>query len=70
MDWIRGLVSSRPGLDRVQPAGLILMVVGACIALFVSNALEKRAAVDRRLVPLCRVGGLVLACIGALIAIS
>ena len=68
MDWIRGLFSAQPGLNRVQPAGLVLMVAGAIAAIFVSSALEKRA-VDRRWILLCRLGGLMLACVGALVAI-
>ena len=67
MDWIRGLFSAQPGLNRVQPAGLVLMVAGAIAAIFVSSALEKRAA-DRRMIQLCRMGGLALACVGALVA--
>ena len=35
MDFIRGLFSSQPGLDRINPLGIVLMVVGAALALFV-----------------------------------
>lgn len=70
MDWIRGLFSAEPGLDRVQPAGIVLMVVGAIVALFAAGALEKRTENGRHAAMLCRVGGLVLACVGALIAIA
>ena len=69
LDFIRSLFSSRPGLDRISPAGIVLMVVGAAAALFAANALQKR---DGRLtgrVIACKLGGLLLACIGALIAI-
>ena len=70
MDFIRGLFSSQPGLERVSLPGIVLMVVGAALALFVSGTLEKRdGAVSGRVVA-CKVGGLVIACIGALIAIS
>lgn len=66
MDFIRGLFSSQPGLDRINPLGIVLMVVGAALALFVR---QKDAAVTGRYIA-CKVGGLIIACIGALIAIS
>lgn len=70
MDFIRSLFSSRPGLDRITPAGIVLMVVGAAAALFLANVLEKR---DGRLtgrVIACKIGGLIVACIGAMIAMN
>ena len=66
MDFIRGLFSSQPGLDRINPLGIVLMVVGAALALFVR---QKDSSVTGRYIA-CKVGGLIIACIGALIAIS
>jgi hypothetical protein len=70
LDFIRGLFSSQPGLDRVNPLGIVLMVVGAVIALLVSGRLEKRDGSITGRVIACKLGGLVIACVGALIAIS
>lgn len=66
MDFIRGLFSSQPGLERVKPLGIVLMVVGAIPALFVK---QKGSAVTGRVLA-CKIGGLIVACIGALIAIG
>lgn len=66
MDFIRGLFSSQPGLERVNPLGIVLMVAGAILALF---AKPKDSAATGRVI-VCKVGGLVVACIGALIAIG
>lgn len=70
MDWIRGLFTSAPGLDRLRPVGLILMVAGAAAAWFVAGALERRFGERSAPALLCRVGGLLLACAGALIAMA
>lgn len=66
MDFIRGLFSSQPGLERVNSLGIVLMVAGAILALF---ARQKDSAATGRVIA-CKVGGLVVACIGALIAIG
>lgn len=70
MDLIQGLFSSQPGLDRVNPLGIVLMVAGAVIALFVSGRLEKRDGSVTGRVIACKIGGMLAACIGALIAMN
>ena len=70
MDFIQGLFSSQPGLDRVNPLGIVLMVAGAAIALFVSGRLEKRDGSVTGRVAACKIGGLVIACLGALVAMN
>ena len=70
MDFIRSLFSSQPGLDRIAPAGIVLMVVGAAAALFLANMLEKRDGKLTGRVIACKIGGLIVACIGALIAMN
>ena len=70
MDWIRSLFSSQPGLDRVNPVGIALLCVGAIVALFFANGMEKQQGRITGRVIAWKIGGLIVACIGALIAIN
>ena len=65
-DGLAGLFSSAPGLERVNPIGLIVLIAGAVAAL-AGGAFFKKDE-DRNKAMLVRLGGLAAAITGALIA--
>lgn len=68
MDFIQNLFSSAPSLNRLNPVGIALMVIGVISALPLSALAEKRGGnMSGMAVPL-KILGLLLACAGALLA--
>jgi len=63
---LAGLFSSAPGLERVHPVGLIVLVIGAVAAL--AGGAFFKSEEDRGKALLVRLGGLAVAIAGALIA--
>lgn len=66
-EWITGLFSSAPSLERVDPIGLIVLILGAGLALFADGFFPKAEARKKAL--LTRLGGLAACVAGTLIAI-
>ena len=66
-EWIQGLFSETPGLDRVNPSGLIVLAVGVAIAVF--GAIRFRGEENRNKSLTARLIGLAVAAAGALVAI-
>ena len=66
-EWIRGLFSAAPDVGRANTIGLIVLGLGLVTA--VVGAIRFRGEENRNRSLVCRLIGLTLAAIGALIAI-
>ena len=66
-EWISNLFSSSPGLDRVNPSGLIVMGVGLAVA--IAGGVFFRGEAGQKKSLAARLVALIIAAAGALIAI-